>query len=125
MTNVVKVILAIAFAIFVVGFVWAIAVAIKRPNEIVKKTDDKKVEQAIPAPTPTLQVTPTPPAPQKPAKPATPKRRQAKPASRSAVIADQAVVTISYETRATADANAWATAGVDQYGNAYAEAYAN
>ncbi len=120
MSNLVKIILFVAFAIFAVGFIWAIVVAVKKPNETTQTANKPATEQtaATPAPAPAA---PAPTAPQVTPAPATAPKKVSKPVRRT-----QTRWYVTYETDTSASAssgNAWANAGVDQYGNAYAEAH--
>lgn len=123
MSKLVKIILGIAFAVFVIGFVWAIVVAVRKPDTVVNKPDDKKGGPVAQAPGSTpVNLTPAPAAPATaaPSQPAerSTTRRYSAPA--------QSTETATDASSATASAgDAWANAGIDQYGNAFAEAYAN
>lgn len=120
MSNLVKVILFVAFAIFAIGFIWAIVVAVKKPDQVADNgTKTEQSPAATPAPAPVPQpapaIAPQPtPASTQPAK-RTPTKRTTR----------QYTTTTWYETSVSSTSGtAWASAGVDQYGNAYAEAHA-
>lgn len=119
MSNLVKIILFVAFAIFAVGFIWAIVVAVKKPDEVATTTDKPATEQPAAAPAPAVPaptVTPPPAAAPAPSKKTTAARRTQ----------TRWYVTYDSTTSSTATSgNAWANAGVDQNGNAYAEAHAH
>lgn len=125
MSNLVKLVLGVAFAIFVIGFIWAIVIAVKRPNQIVKKPVEKKTEQVAPAPSVTPPAVQPNQVPVAEARNNTPKKPAARPARRPITTTKEIITITSEEVRASAGSDAWATAGVDQYGNAYAEAHAN
>lgn len=120
MSNLVKIILFVAFAIFAVGFIWAIVVAVKKPNETTPTANKPATEQTAATPDP-APAAPAPTAPQVTPAPATAPKKVSKPARHT-----QTRWYVTYETDTSASAlsgNAWANAGVDQYGNAYAEAH--
>lgn len=124
MSNLVKIILFVAFAIFAIGFIWAIVVAVKRPNETVKVEPAPTVTQApaptpspTPAPAPTPTVAPTPPNNE----PAAQNRRTVT----RRYITEYTYTTNTRSSFADAGNGTWARAGVDANGNAYAEAHAN
>jgi hypothetical protein len=122
MSNLVKIILFVAFAIFAVGFIWAIVVAVKKPKETAKTTDKPATEQQVAAPTP---------APANPAPVVAPQPTVAPAPNRSKTTTTRRNQTrwyVTYESDNSAVAtsgNAWANAGIDANGNAYAEAHAN
>ncbi len=129
MSKLVRTILLIAFAIFAIGFIWAIVVAIKKPNTVVKKPLTTSTSQTTPAPTPTptLIATPivtAPPAPVAAPTP-TPSPVRRTTTTRRTVITTYHTSTGTDQTHADAGDGTWARAGVDANGNAYAEAHAN
>lgn len=123
MSNLVKVILFVAFAIFVVGFVWAIVVAVKRPKETASTpTPAPQVNQTVPTPSPAPAPTVTP----VPVSPAPTAKQSSAPARRTTrqYTTRTYIIESSHGTFANTNSGAWAHAGVDANGNAYAEAHA-
>jgi hypothetical protein len=123
MSNLVKIILVVAFAIFVVGFIWAIVAAIKRGDDVAKTPSDSA--PAIEQPAPRLNPTPEQPAAVTPTN-NDDKGAPPKPQPRRATTVRQGQPSASHERQDvhTDAGNAWASAGIDEFGNAYAEAYA-
>jgi hypothetical protein len=125
MSSAVKIILVAAFAVFVIGFIWAIVTAVKRPETKTHVAKDEITEPVAPAP-----VVGEEPAPVAEA----PAGEPSKSGSASTPAPKQRLVTITkYVTVTTYQSSfshssaggAWASAGVDASGNAWAEAYAN
>lgn len=126
MSNLVKIILAVALAIFVVGFIWAIVVAVKRPDETpVVENNPPKVETPVttaePLPDPIEETDVQPEVVEKPVTRYYPQPTR----PRTTTTRQTTIVEHEIATDASAEGDAWARSGVDENGNAYAEAHAN
>lgn len=116
MSKTVRIILSIAFAIFVVGIVWA----------IVATRNNKKDATPETANTPTLVGTPsstTAPAVTTPATTPAPATTASKPATKK-VTPKYRVVFVEETTSDESSASAWASAGANSDGSAWADAHA-
>lgn len=116
MSKTVRIILSIAFAIFVVGIVWAIVATRNNKKDTTPKTANTPVLVGTPSSTtaPAVTTPATTPAPSTTAsKPAT---KRVKPKYR---------VVFVEETTNEVSASAWASAGANSDGSAWAYAEAN
>jgi len=126
MSNLVKIVLFVAFAVFAIGFIWAIVTAVKKPNNTAKTDPKPTTSQTTPAPTPApapapqvaAALAPTPPA----SKPIASSQKRRIVTGRYIIWTE---MTSSGDAFANAGNGTWARAGVDANGNAYAEAHAN
>lgn len=116
MSKLVRIILFAALAIFIIGFIWAIVAAIRKPDTPNTPPTNNQPTVNQPAPeTPQTQPAPSTPAPAE--EPKSAPSRTGRTAPRHA----QPTEPVENEDN---DASAWANAWVDEKGNSFAEAHA-
>ncbi|MEK7202100.1 MAG: hypothetical protein AAB669_01010 [Patescibacteria group bacterium] len=115
MSKTVRIILSIAFAIFVAGIVWAIVATRNNKKDATPETANTPTLVGTPSSTATPAVT-TPATTPAPATPAS------KPATKK--VTPRYRVVFVEETTDEVSASAWASAGTNTDGSAWAEAHA-
>ncbi len=119
MSKVVRVLLTIAFLIFLSGVIWSFIVIAKKKDEPTATPPNSTITTSVATDSPTAPVEVTPAPPQAGVVTPTPSKKPRRFTSETVT-----TETVYFEETSSSSASAWASAGVHPDGSTWAEAHA-